>query len=369
MQTGRVADSLKQQLAKMLTEAEFAPERAWKPAAAAATEDSPEDADTDADGSTAGVAGSSGINGQGDSGSAGQPQQHAQEDAALPDDLGTSIGNLLNSIRAVQKHASASDVDRPDAELQPAAKPLPEDRPPAQPAAHTQRRSAPMSVAEAEAEADAEAEAEAAAAAEAEAGSEQQPQPQPVRAAPDSPQQLHAGHPRRRAAGRSQRHASAKQRPAPAIDATHEAADAASTAAGQDKVYIDDETGEQFVLPDEVHFDADGMPSFHTSIFAKWRRITFLWHLYVWLIFRSNALHMAPQVLPEGEEKVYVDDRTGHTYVVTDDGRADPGSSGRVGRLSRRLSDNQQWLDGLSDQEYDEYMVSILDCLAAVSSA
>jgi hypothetical protein len=69
-------------------------------------------------------------------------------------------------------------------------------------------------------------------------------------------------------------------------------------------------------------------------------------------------------VLPEGEEKVYVDDRTGNTYVVTDDGRADPNNSGRVGRLSRRLSDNQRWLDGLSDQEYDDYMVSILDLSA-----
>ena len=68
---------------------------------------------------------------------------------------------------------------------------------------------------------------------------------------------------------------------------------------------------------------------------------------------------MSSQVLPEGEEKVYVDDRTGNTYVVTDDGEADPSSSERVGRLSRRLSDNQRWLDGLSDQEYDEYMVSI----------
>lgn len=258
-----------------------------KSAAAAAAENGPEGADTIADGSTADAAGSSGANGQGDRASAGQPQRHAQEDAGLPDDLGTSIGNLLHSIRAVQKHASASDVDRPDVELQPAAEPLPEERPPLQPAAHTQRRSASMSVAEAEAPADAEAEAEAAAVAEAEAGSEQQPQPQPVRAAPDSPQQLHAGHPRRRAAGRTQRHASAKQRPAPASDATHEAADAASTAAAQDKVYIDDETGEQFVLPDEVQLDAGALPqASRCKVLAQWVwHIKKMWLHNFWLIF------------------------------------------------------------------------------------
>ena len=77
---------------------------------------------------------------------------------------------------------------------------------------------------------------------------------------------------------------------------------------------------------------------------------------------------MSLQVLPEGEEKVYVDDRTGNTYVVTDDGEADASSGGRIGRLSRRLSDNQQWLDGLSNQEYDEYMVSTLGMFPCCSS-
>ena len=81
----------------------------------------------------------------------------------------------------------------------------------------------------------------------------------------------------------------------------------------------------------------------------------------MWSQVNPNGIHCSVylQVLPEGEEKVYIDDRTGNTYVVSDDGGAESGSGERVGRLSRRLSDNQRWLDGLSDQEYDEYMVSI----------
>lgn len=66
-------------------------------------------------------------------------------------------------------------------------------------------------------------------------------------------------------------------------------------------------------------------------------------------------------MLPEGEERVYVDDRTGHTYVVTDDSdgsEAEAGSNGHGGRLSRRLGDNMAWLDGLSDEQYNEYMAS-----------
>ena len=233
----------------MLTEAEFAAKRAKKSAAVAS---STQDSDSDAGNSAADVADGNGKSGRGDSSNAGQPQQHAEADAASPDDLGTSISNLLNSIRAVQKHAGASAADQPAAEVRSVVDALPEE--PEEPAVQaSQQQSAPMSLVEPEAE-----EAPAGASevdAEAEAQQEQQAQPQPARAAADAPQPLHAGHQRRRAAGRggSQRHGSGKPRPAPAADAMHKAAGAADAAVVRDNVYVDDETGEQFVLPDEVH--------------------------------------------------------------------------------------------------------------------
>ena len=247
LQNGRVAGSLKQQLAKMLTEAEFAAKRAQKSTAATAAGSSSQDADSDADDSAADEADSSVESSRGDSSKAGQLKQHAEEEPASPDDLGTSISNLLNSIRAVQKHAGASVTDQPDAEVHPVADALPEDR--EKPALQaTQQQSAPMSLAKPDAE------AAPAAAAEVGVEAESQLQPQTVRAAANAPQPLHAGQPRRRAAGRGggQRHGGSKPRSAPAADATHQAADAADAAVAQDSVYVDDETGEQFVLPHEV---------------------------------------------------------------------------------------------------------------------
>jgi hypothetical protein len=271
----------------MLTEAEFAAKRAKKSAAATAAGGSPQDADADAGNGAAGAADSSVESGRMDRTAAGHLQQHEEEQPASPDNLGTSISNLLNSIRAVQKHAGASAADQPDAVTHSVADPLPEE--PEEPAVQaSQQHSLPIPVVKPEAEeapaAASEVDAEAAAQQQQQQQPQPQPQPQPARAAADAPQPLHAGHQRRWAAGRggSQRHGGGKPRPAPAGDAMHEGPGAADAAVAQDNVYVDDETGEQFVLPDEVCRSTDIFVSLQVE--CRWHRQSSVCDLAILLV-------------------------------------------------------------------------------------
>lgn len=273
-ESGQFADSLKRQLAKSLTEAEFAQTRGKNPKQDAADGDRPGDGINlvSEDGSnTSNDDGGGSSTGSTDSEASSAGSRPDSEDKDVQDDFAVSVRKLLNDIRAAhRKHAGTADAE--------GGQQLPADEAPA----NRQHAARPAL--------------------------DQGPEPEAVQPAHDEPQKLLAGQPRRRSGGRSggQRHGGSKQRPPQAADAA-----GADAGAAAEKVYIDDETGEQFVLPDER--------------------------------------------VPEGEERVYVDDRTGHTYVVTDDG-ADAGGSGRTGRLSRRLNDNMSWLDGLTDEQYEEYM-------------
>lgn len=219
MQTGRVADSLQRQLAKVLTEAEFAPRRAKEDNAADAANDSAADGKGSTDSNSP----------EGDGGTEKRKQDNP-DDAESSADLAVSIRNMLDSIRAVQKHmGGAPDADQPDGQL-PAEEPLAQEQVPEQQAGST-------------------------AALEADPKPDTEPEAEPARPVQDPPQPLHAGQQRRRAGGRGggQRHGASKPRTAQAADVGHQAADAGSGATGaSEKVYVDDETGEQFVLPNEV---------------------------------------------------------------------------------------------------------------------